>query len=103
MPKEKRTESIPVRVTPSEKKKAKQLAEQFGMDVSTYFRSTSLNTKETEKYARRITSKALVTASYSIDAIYDEIAKTDSEYIEISKILPHLDNARKELNGIWYR
>lgn len=99
--KEPKTERITLRVTPSQKNILIKEANEFQMPLSTYATDKLFGGKERNKYARRIMCTTLVTASNSIDEIFNEIEATNSDYIEISKILPPLNNARKECEKIW--
>lgn len=98
---QKKDHKLTICYTDDEKRRLEQEASSLGMRPSLYAHDKLFNGKERNKYARRAMCKSLVAANYAIDKIYDEIAKTDSEYIEISKIVPHLDNAKKELNRVW--
>lgn len=99
--KEQKSERITLRMTPSQKNILMKEANKFQMPLSTYAADKLLGGKKINKYARRIMCTTLVTASNSIDEIFDIIEATDSDYIEIAKILPPLNNARKECAKIW--
>lgn len=99
----KETKSItkPVRYTPSESKYLTQIASSLDMHVTAYIHDKSLSGNERNKYARRKMCKTLVETSKSIDDIYNAIAESNTGYIEINKILPSLEAAKKGCDSLW--
>ena len=101
--KEKRNCSRTVRYTKTEDSKIEKEAATYQMDVSAYIRDKSLNGKERKNYQRRITNTRIVEISHAVDIIYDHIAKTNSDYILKTDLIPLIDNVKKGCNALWKR
>lgn len=99
--KERKDQRITIRCTTIQKKELEHAAHTLGMHPSTYICDKLFDGKDRNKYARRIMCKTLVTVSKNIDEIYNLIEESSSDYIEINKILPILDNARLECEKLW--
>ena len=94
--KEMKTERLTIRCTPSEKNYLEEHASQLGMHAATYAHDLIFKKNQRRVYVKRKISQAFVRTGYYLDEMYDIISKTDSDYIAIEKILPPLNNARKE-------
>ena len=101
MKKETKSESITIRVTPTQKKEVISQAAMLDMPHTAYASDKLFNGKQRNQYARRKICKTLVRSSSYLDEVFDVLYATDSDYVEKALLLPPLENARKELNSIW--
>lgn len=100
---EKKTETIVIRTTPSRKRQLKEAAESLDMPYTTLAEDRIFKGKMTDKYAKRIMVRSLVTVSSTYDKIMNEIVSSNSEYIKVDTIMPYLQEAKEVCDKLWKR
>lgn len=99
---EPKDQKMTFRCTLSQKNQILETARQFNMPSSTYICDKLFNGNERNKYARRKMCCTLVTAGKYLDEMYNVIAEEETNFVSIEKILPHLNNAKKECDKLWH-
>ena len=100
---EKKTETIVIRTTPSRKRQLKEAAESLDMPYTTLAEDLIFKGKVTDKYAKRIMVRSLVAVSNTYDKIMNEIASSRSDYIDADSIMPYLQEAKEICDKLWKR
>lgn len=101
--KENRDQMITPRFTKTEIEKLKAEASLFNMPLSTYCRDKLLKGKERNNYYRRNVNTKLVEITKATNDIYDYLARTDSDFVPKTDLIPLIDNIKKGCGDIWNR
>lgn len=101
MSKERKTEQITFRCTPSERECLEREAMKFNMKLTTYVGDKICNGKTRISYARRKICTSLVTVGNYLDEISSVLDAEQSNYIPKELVLESLEKAKKEIATIW--
>ena len=98
-----RTERLSMRLSTKEKAKINELAQELGMDTSTYARDRALKGKAANRYANRKAATGIVRTSNAIYCAYDMLAQTNQETFTKTDVISLLDPIKKEVDSIWHK